>query len=157
MTALRNAYRSVPPNSRYIQPLLISRVSPLVVLVWLAYYLWWGDPLPGGLPVHVPGSAVLVWLGYRQNRQGVLITGTTVEVRGYFWDRRLPRSAVVDVTDLPTVVWRDERGRERRTPVLSLMRNPRALPSIEAGNQSRAGQLQRLLRPGNQGRGHRRR
>ena len=157
MTTLRNAHWAVPPNSRYIQPLLVSRVIPVIVLLWLAYYQWWGDPVPGGLPVHIPVTAILLWVGYRQFRQGVVVDGSSVEVRGYFWDRRLPRSTVVDVTDLPTVIWRDKNGRERRTPVLSLMRNPRALASIDAGNRSRAGQLQHLLRPGGRGHGRRRR
>jgi hypothetical protein len=138
-------HAGVPPDSRHLRPTVVSRAAPAAVSVWLAHQLGWGDPLPGGWPVRVPVAAALVWLALRCTRLGVVVTHTSVEVRGYLWDRRVPRSAVVGVTGFPTLVWRSGSGRLRRTPVLSLVRNPRALPGIDADHRTRAAELRQLL------------
>lgn len=146
--ALRDRFGALPPNTRYIPPLLVSRVVPVIGLLVLGVGLVWGDPIPGGLVVHLPVAVALGWLSRRLLLLGAVVTPTTVEVRGYLWDRRLERAAVVRVTDLPTVIWRDEQARERGTPVLSLKQSSRALPCINASHRSRAAQLRQLLHRG---------
>lgn len=85
MNGLSYGYGTVQPNRRYIRPLLVSRVALVVGLLALGVGLLWGDPLPGGLAVHVPVAVALVWLSHRSLRLGAVVTPTTVEVHGYFY------------------------------------------------------------------------
>ena len=103
----------------------------------------WTEPLPLGARLVL--TALLARAGLRSFRAGVAV-GDEVEVRGYLWSRRVPRGSVLGVTGFPSVVWRDAAGRRRRSPVLALMTNPRALPSVERERDARVEQLRRLLR-----------
>ncbi len=142
MTAGSVLRGSLPAHSRYVQPLLISRLGPLIPVLVVIAGLW---DLPLDLPLPIAAAALLPWFALRCLRMGVVITPTEVIVRGLLWDRRMPRGAVVDLTDTPSLVWRDEEGRERRTPVHSLRRGGGLLASVAAYNQARTDEIRRLL------------
>lgn len=90
-------------------------------------------------------TVVLLFLGVRSLRVGVVVTEADLTYRGYFWSRRVERRQVRRVTDFPCLVWDSGSGRNRWTPMPCFMHSSRIPESANLLNRSRVQQLRRAL------------
>ena len=88
---------------------------------------------------------------------GVVVFPTEVIVRGYFWDRHIPRQSITGMTTYPSLEWLDGQAKSRRTPIHSLAYNPKALSPINDEASSQVRRLRQILGIDPKGRRKRRR
>ncbi len=70
-------------------------------------------------------------------------------MHGLLRARRVPRRAVLEVTDLPALRWRDEPGRTRWTPLTALgAGGGRGLRSVHQHVERCVRELRQVLRSG---------
>jgi hypothetical protein len=119
-----------------LRPLPTLRVTALIggTLITVCGIIGvWGGLLVG--PVH--NGPVLVVISAPFALYGAFVTPVSLRlgldlyadravVRGYLGTRVVPRSAIVDVTPWPSIIWVDPDGRQRRSVVnaLNVYRNP---------------------------------
>jgi hypothetical protein len=127
-----------------LSPLPIARwahASLGVVLVAIGAGLWRDRFAPE--PVAMALAAVLAGVGVvvRSMRMGVDCRDGVVRVRGLVLTRVVPRASIEEVTNFPSLVWRDAKGRRRWTPVAFLFDSPRSLSHIRRHNASELDRL----------------
>jgi hypothetical protein len=108
----------------------------------------WRVVLPGGWPsIFLVGVVAGVTLAIRSYRIGVWIEGDKVIVRGYFWTRTIRREAVIDAGEglTPFILWRDAKGKVRRTRVTAFENGPFQFQSYSDHNAQCLHDLLRIL------------
>lgn len=90
-------------------------------------------------------TVVLLYVGVRSLRTGVVVTEADVMYRGYLWSRRVQRRQVRRVTDFPCLVWDSGSGRNRWTLMPCFTYSNRSPQSANLLNRRRVLQLRRAL------------
>jgi hypothetical protein len=94
-------------TAAHFRPLFITRMAntaPGVMVVAGGF----GLLVAGEVLLPLGGSLLIaggLWLAVRGYRSGVVINQGVVTVRGYVRDISIPRSAVEELTDWPSIVW----------------------------------------------------
>jgi hypothetical protein len=91
--------------------------------------------------VMVAVMAVGVWLSVRGSRMAVVVDPESVIVRGLLWSRHIRRDAVVEVTRLAGLRWRDGQGRRRWTPLVIFLESSGSIETSRRYNQARLREL----------------
>jgi hypothetical protein len=89
-------------------------------------------------------SVLCAWLAICAMRQCVILTSSTITVRGWLWSRRVPRDAVTAVTDWPAIRW-SSGDRDRWTPVHAFYR-PGAGPRMTDHDRENLAYLRAAVR-----------
>jgi hypothetical protein len=71
----------------------------------------------------VTGSA----LALRGYLVGVTCLGDRATVHGYFRTRTIRRRQITELTDFPAIVWQDEAGQKRWSPIVAFMEDTQSL------------------------------
>jgi hypothetical protein len=129
-----------------VTPLPIARFAHAslgVVALVVGVGLWRDRSAPG---LVAPALAVLlvgigVVLVVRSVGMGVECRDGVVCVRGLFLTRTVPRVSIERVTTFPALMWRDDKGRRRWTPVMFLADSPRTWGYIRRYNASELDRL----------------
>lgn len=115
-----------------LRPLFITRIAIFGFTLWLLGFLtveaWTHSDVRGepafGSPLDVAAFAVIpavfLWMSWRLWRAGVALTESEVKVRGFFRDRTIPRSAVLDIT-MHFLVWQRTDGDIQVTPITAFL------------------------------------
>jgi len=130
-----------------LRPLPISRVSNAVPGLLLAAAAW-----PFMSDAH--RQAWLRWgitcvglaLAIRGFRIGVTCQGDRATVRGFLRSRTINRNQITELTELPSIVWRDEKGKEHSSPVLAVMASGRLLPRYQRHSDECTKRLRRWIK-----------
>lgn len=134
-----------------LKPLLIARFGHAIFGVAIAAgstNFWTAGAgelsyLLGGLGFTL-GTIVAV----RSFLMKVVLRDGVVEIRGWMWSRRIPRSAVVSVSEFPAVRWTDNTsGRARWSPVVWMMTGSRTLGFINRYNRAELKKLRKWVKP----------
>jgi hypothetical protein len=131
-----------------LRPLRITRaanVAPGIAVIAVGV-------VRGALASHAGVRAAVVavvvvgaWLAVRGYRIAVVVDSRSVTVRGLLWSRRVPRDAVLEVTRLAGLRWRDGRGRRRWTPLVMFMESSGRLKTSRRVNQTSLRELSAAL------------
>ncbi|TDC16082.1 hypothetical protein [Kribbella albertanoniae] len=78
-------------------------------------------------------APLAAWLTVRGFRLGVLLDGSEIVVRGFFWSRRIKRSAIRKIGLFPSVVW-ESKGHQRWTPIAAFADVGGMAPGVTARN-----------------------
>ncbi|GIH11202.1 hypothetical protein Rhe02_92690 [Rhizocola hellebori] len=131
------------------RPLPVTRAAcavPGAMLIVLAPVIaltgWEGAIL--GL-VSACGGVVLAVRGYRM---GVTVQPDVVIVRGFLWNRTIPRRSLVEIADYPALIWRAESGRMRWTPLTAFMSDGSTLGRYRSHSETSLARLARTLKIG---------
>jgi hypothetical protein len=98
------------------------------------------------MALEVAASVLLWWACVCAARQGVLVSASSVVVRGWLWSRHIPREAILGVTDWPAIRWSSNR-RDRWTPLHAFSR-PGIGPNFNDLDRDNLAQLRHLLTDG---------
>ncbi|WP_203590831.1 PH domain-containing protein [Streptomyces sp. SID13031] len=105
------------------------------------------DDLPlvaviAGAVVCVAAAVYLAFLGWRL---GVVCDGEGIEVHGLLRSRRIPRDAIVAITNFPAVRWKTVDGKSHWTPIFAFANPGRVVPFVERHNEAAISILQNWL------------
>ncbi|TSE16004.1 hypothetical protein B1A87_008970 [Arthrobacter sp. KBS0703] len=113
--------------------MFITRIAMFGFTLWLLGFLTveacthssdvrgepsFGSPLDVAAFAVIP--AVFLWMSWRLWRAGVALTESEVTVRGFFRDRTVPRSDVLDIT-MHFLVWQRTDGDVQVTPITAFL------------------------------------
>jgi hypothetical protein len=102
------------------------------------------EPVATAIAAVLAGGGVVIVV--RSVRMGVECRDGVVRVRGLLLTRVVPRASIDAVTDFPSLLWRDDKGRRRWTPVAFLYDSPRSLGQIRRHNASELERLRGWIR-----------
>lgn len=100
---------------------------------------------PVGFPVLCFFALSAVWLVVRGYRMAVIVKSGSVTVRGFLWSRTIPRDAVLDLTVLPAIRWRDRRGRRRWSPLVMFVAPAYVVSAVGEHNRATIRSLREAL------------
>ena len=135
-----------------LRPLPITRVGmalvveslPVTVSIAVAEDETW--PPVWAVAVLVLGGLAVAPLAVRGYRMGVVCSHQHVTVRGLFRTRHVPVASIVEVSDVPALVWRRPGGRKRWTPIVGFMQGGGMLRPFRDHHEACTHQLQRWVR-----------
>lgn len=153
---MHKPYDKSGSRGRAFQPLLFSRWATAAIFGLIPFALLL-DPPPGEPFTWLLVTAIFEWFAWRGLRLGAVVSPSQVVVRGYLWDRTIPRQALTGMTNYPSLVWTGARGQARKTPVHALAYNPRALTAINNESKAQSQRLRQALGFDPQGRKRKRR
>ncbi len=148
------------PNTLMLRPLFITRIAMfacvLTFLVLLAaetpaLSADQADSRPFATPFDVVSFAlfvgVLLWMSWRNWRVGVHLTESEITVKGFFRDRTVPRTAVLDVA-MGQLVWERADGEIQVTPITAFLTPPTGLAGVVVRHNEKCLSLLRGEFPG---------
>src|SRR5436190_21898705 len=89
-------------------------------------------------------SVLCAWMAVSAIRQCVILSSSTIIVRGWLWSRRVPRDAVTAITDWPAIRW-SSGDRDRWSPVHAFYR-PGAGPRMTDHDRENLAYLRAAIR-----------